>query len=47
MRGSYPGVVEFCLETDIFAFLFVLCTQDLEFLWLERAFDVGRVCATG
>lgn len=41
--GTYPGVVEFSLEGDVFAFFFVLGAQDLQFSGLERAVLIERV----
>ena len=29
-RYRYPGIVEFCLEGDVFAFFVVLGAEDLE-----------------
>ena len=40
-QTTYPGIVEFGLDADIVAFLFILCTKDLEFCRLQRA--NGRV----
>lgn len=34
---AYPGEVELCLERDVFAFLFVLVAEDLEFGRLQRS----------
>jgi hypothetical protein len=39
-----PGIVELGLEADIFAFLLILCAQDLEFVGLERRLYVGSIC---
>lgn len=37
-RGqSYPSVVEFRLNPDIIPLLLVLCPQDLELRWFQRA----------
>lgn len=30
----YPGIVELCLQTDVFAFFLVLRAQDLELIGL-------------
>ena len=40
---AYPCVVEFRLQSDIFALLLVLRAEDLEFLGLQRRLDVGGV----
>ena len=40
---AYPCVVEFCLQADIFAFLFVLRAEDLQLFGLQRRLDIGGV----
>jgi hypothetical protein len=35
-EGKYPCEVELCLHADVFAFLFILRAEDLQFFRLER-----------
>lgn len=40
MRGApYPGIVEFRLDGDVFAFFLVLCAEDLELGRFEGTFS--------
>jgi hypothetical protein len=38
-----PSVVEFCLETNVFAFFLVLGAKNLELFWFERVLYIGGV----
>ena len=39
---THPGIVELGLDSDVIAFFFVLCSENLELGGLERAVESQR-----
>ena len=41
---TYPGIVEFGLDTDHVALLFILRPQNLQLCRVERRFRIDGIC---